>query len=91
MSIELKTPESSLIYTYEWQNAIPEGVDLVSVANTVPTGLTLDGEQIDTLAQLSTVEVGAGVHGGLYLVKALAVLSSGEKVPASFTLRVSAG
>jgi hypothetical protein len=90
MSIELKTPAASLIYTFEWQDAIPEGVDLVSVEHTVPEGLTLVAQQTDQLAQLSTVEVGGGVHGGIYLVKALALLSSSEEVPADFTLRVSA-
>jgi hypothetical protein len=47
MSIELKTPDASLIYTFEWQDAIPEGVDLVSVEHTVPEGLTLVAQQTD--------------------------------------------
>lgn len=90
-SIQLKTPDADLVFTYNWSDDIPAGAALQSVQNTLPADLSLISAQIDTANKLSTVQIAGGVHGKTYLVKALATLDEGEDIPGMFTLRVSNG
>lgn len=86
--IELKTPDADLIYEFDWTEQLASGVTVVSVAHSVPDPLILIKELTDTEAGQSLVEIAGGLHGGIYVITALATLSTQEKVPAQFTLRV---
>jgi len=86
----LKTPQASLVYTFDWSDALPAGVLILSVSHTVPAGLTKISDSTDVDGKMSSVDVGGGTHGGLYVVNALALLNNGESVPDSFTVRVFA-
>lgn len=86
-SIQLKTPGADLVFTYDWSDDIPDGVDLVSVVNTLPSDLTIETEQVDAANKQSTVKISGGLHGQRYYVEALATLSDGEEVPAGFIIR----
>lgn len=88
--IQLKRPDADLDYTFDWSDDIPDGVVLQSVDHTAPAPLAVELQQTDPDSKQSTVRISGGVHGGLYLVTALATLDDGEEVPGSFTLRVSA-
>lgn len=88
-AIQLTSPGTSLVFTYDWSSDVGNGVALVSVVNTLPSGLALELEQIDIPNAQSSVQVNSSVPG-IYLCRALATLSDGEVVPDSFTLRVSA-
>lgn len=88
---ELKTPNASLIYTFDWSLNIPEGETLVEVTHTLPAPLSKDLEQTDTEGLRSTVQISGGVHGGRYWIEAEATLSDGETVPGGFLLRVMDG
>jgi hypothetical protein len=90
-SVQLKTTDADLVWTYNWSNDIPNGVTLLSVVNVMPSGLTVTSEQVDAANKLSTVQISGGTHGQRYYVKALATLSEGEDVPAGFVLRVLDG
>jgi hypothetical protein len=87
-AVQLKSSDSDLIFTYDWSNDIPDGVSLVSVVNSLPDGLAITTEQTDSTGKQSTVQINGGAHGQRYLVRALATLSEGEDVPASFIIRV---
>jgi len=89
-SIQLKTPGADLLYTFDWTADLPPEVSLDSVEHTVPPPLERVSQQTDAANGLSTVMIGGGEHGKLYLITALATLTDGEEVPGSFTLRVSA-
>lgn len=89
--IQLKTPDADLVYTFDWSDDIPDGVQLDSVVHLVPAPLEIELEQTDPATNRSTVQISGGVHGKTYLVKALATLTEGEDIPGMFTLRVSNG
>ena len=88
--IQLKTPDADLVYTFDWSDDVPDGAQIQNVEHTVPDPLVRVLQQTDSTNKLSTVQISGGVHGKIYLVKALATLDEGEGIPGSFTLRVSA-
>jgi len=89
--IFLQRDDASLRYTFDWSADVPAGVTLSSAVHTVPSDLTLVTEDTDTLAQTSTIQMTGAHHGGIYLIKALALLSNGEQVPGEAILRVFNG
>lgn len=86
--IELKAPDATLLYEFDWTQELPEGVTLVSVVHSAPAPLQMLEEQTDAASGTSIMRIGGGAHGALYVVTALATLSDGEQVPAQFTMRV---
>lgn len=85
--MQLKTPTTDLIYTFDWTADLDEGIQLVSVAHFVPLPFVLKASAIDITSGLSTVEITGGTHGALGVVRAEATLSSTEVIPGQFTLR----
>ena len=88
--IQVKTPDAVLVYEFDWADEVPAGASLLSVTHVVPSPAAMVANTFDAQAKTSTVAVGSGVHGGLYVISAEATLSTGETVPAQFTLRVIA-
>jgi hypothetical protein len=80
--------DGKLDYTFDWADDIEAPITLVTVSHTVPSELSIDSEIVDTADNTSTVIIAGGVHGGTYLIKALAILSNGLQVPGEATLRV---
>jgi hypothetical protein len=88
VTVFLQRTDGVLDYTFDWADDVNEPLTLDSVTHAVPEGLTLAGETTDVSALTSTVFLTGGVHGHTYLIKALAVLSNGVKVPGEATVRV---
>lgn len=86
-ALRLKTPDAVLTYTFSWADVIVDPVVLDSVAYTVPTGLTLDTQVLDSEGKASSIVLSGGSHGVDYLVTARATLSNGEKPTGSLTVR----
>ena len=86
--VQLKTPGGSLTYEFEWQDQVPNGVTLLNVVHSAPPPLQIQQSEYDSVALISKVRISGGVHGALYVVTAIANLSTGEGVPGQFTLRV---
>lgn len=77
-----------LYYTWDWSGQIAEGVALVSVTYDVPTPLEKFYESApDTVNGQSTIGIRSSTHAGLWNVRAVAALNSGEKVTSSITVR----
>lgn len=88
MTVFLQRTDGVLDYTFDWADDISAPLTLDSVTHTVPDGLTLAGETTNASALTSTVFLTGGTHGRTYLIKALAVLSNGVKIPGEATVRV---
>jgi len=86
--IELKDPGAELSYEFDWSAEQTTGVTLVSVTHSAPDPLVILTEYTDAPNWTSVVRIGGGVHGQLYVVSATAVLSSGDSIDGTFTLRV---
>jgi hypothetical protein len=80
--------DGKLDYTFDWSDDIEAPITLVTVSHVVPEDLSIDSELVDEDAATSTVILTGGVHGGTYLVKALATLSNGILVPGEVTIRI---
>lgn len=78
-------------YQFDWQDALPNGVSLVSVVHTVPIPLEIVSETTDTASKKSTVMVRGGVHGMRYLLHGLATLDNGETLRRQGVLRIFVG
>jgi hypothetical protein len=94
MSVQLKTPDADLIYTFDWNKDLstdPTGPVSLSadVVHTVPAPFEKVAESTNTTAGTSTIRIRGGQHGDIDVIHALAPLSTGEKIPGSFTVRVS--
>ena len=88
MTVFVQRTDGKLDYTFDWSDDVEDPITLESVTHTVPDGLTLASETTNTSALTSTVFLTGGRHGGVYLVKALALLSNGVQVPGEATIRV---
>lgn len=88
MTVFVQRTDGKLDYTFDWADDVSDPITLVSVTHTVPEELTLDSQTTDTSGLSSTVFLTGGVHGGTYLIKALALLSNGALVPGEATIRV---
>jgi hypothetical protein len=75
----------------DWNADLPDGEKLVSVIHTVPAQFEKVSEQVDADNGLSTVRVSGGQHGDVEEVTALATITTGERIPGAFTLRVMRG
>ena len=64
--------------TFDWSDALPTGVTVISATHTMPNGLTLVTES--NTATTSTARISGGSHGRSYQLKGTAVLDSGETV-----------
>jgi len=89
MTVYLQRTEGSLRYTFDWEDDVPSGVTLESVEHTVPSPLTRVDQTTDSVAKTSSVQIAGGAHGGVYLIRALATLSNGERVDGETALRVA--
>lgn len=87
--IFLKDPGTSIDVPFDWTDSLATGVTLSSVVHTPPAGLTKVGEATDTANSKSTVRVGGGTNGTLYVVKAAGTLSSGEVIVKEAPVRVA--
>lgn len=81
MTLFAQSTEGSLKYTFEWADAIPQNVSLVSVSYSMDSSLTLDSSLTDPDGQTSTIQVSGIEHGGYYVIKAIATLDNSERVP----------
>lgn len=86
-----KRTTAKFAYTFEFEDLIPSGVTMTGVTHSVPDGLVMDDDAVDTGASSSSVLLSGGTHGKTYEVVAIATLSNDEKVPQSFTLNVFDG
>jgi hypothetical protein len=87
-SVFVQRTDGKLDYTFDWSDDIEAPITLVSVSHVAPSDLSVDSEIVDTATNTSTVILSGGVHGGTYLVKALALLSNGIQIPGEETLRI---
>lgn len=87
MTVFVQRTDGSLVYTFDWEDDVPADVTLDSVTHTADA-LTIVSQTTDSVALTSAVQVTGAVHGGTYLIKALALLSNGEAIPGEATLRV---
>lgn len=83
-------PSDSELYTFTWDD-LPAGVSLASVVHTPPSPLVKGTESTDTVAGTSTCVISGGVHGGWYVIDAVATLSNGRTRVGQFLLRVFNG
>jgi hypothetical protein len=83
----VKDPAAELLYTFDWTDVCTGSATLVSVAYTVPPGITKVTENLDSMNNQSTIMLTGGTHGVDYVVEAKATLSNGEKPDASIVVR----
>jgi hypothetical protein len=88
VTVYVQRTDGKLDYTFDWADDIDDPITLESVSHTLPDGLILASETTNTSALTSTVFITGGVHGGTYLVKALALHSNGVQIPGEATIRV---
>ena len=85
--IAIKTPAETLHLRFDWNEALPDGVTLTSVAHTVPGGAVEESE--DTNGDgTSDLDISGGAHGALYQLTIVATLSDASTVTRSWPLRI---
>ena len=89
VAIPVKAPGDNIDFEMSWSGL--GSATLVSVAHTVPTGLTKVGESTDADSGTSTVRVSGGTHGALYSIVGVATLDTGRTLERSFPMRLIAG
>lgn len=86
-----KDPEAEYNWEFNFSAELPTGATVTGIAATVPAGLTLEQQTLDLPNARSVVRISGGVHGQIYEVRAIAVLSNLEEIPGTLTLRVFRG
>jgi len=89
--IFLTDPDTAIDVPFDWNDSLGDGVTLTSVAYTVPEDLSKGADDTDTEAGLSKVRISGGTNGTLYVLEAIATLSSGELITKRAPIRVMAG
>lgn len=86
--IPIKDPDADLLLTFDWSAVLSSGVTLASVVCTVAAPITKANEATDTLDATFDVDIGGGLHAGLYLVSMVATLSNGQTVSRDWPIRL---
>lgn len=79
--IFVQARSGSLKYTFEWADAIPANVDLISVSYQVPSYFTLVSQVTDVDNKTSTVQIAGIQNGARGVITATAQLTNSEAVP----------
>lgn len=87
----LKGSGEKLQYQFNFANQVVAPVTMTSVSYVLPAGIVLESQATDTVNKTATAILSGGTHGGVYDVIARALLSSGETVDATCTIRVHDG
>jgi hypothetical protein len=80
-------PDVTSFCQIDWSAALPTGVTLVTVAYTIPAGLVLVDEAIDTDLGKSAIKLSGMTHGSMFQVPAVATLSNAQTLPCTAPLR----
>lgn len=68
-SIFEKDPTARLVYGFDWTEWLPDGHGISTSDWDVPTGLTYNGDQVDTDSDVTSVILSGGTKGQSYVVK----------------------
>jgi hypothetical protein len=85
--IWLVDPDSESYCEVDWSGLLPSGVQLESVAYTLPSPLTNEGEAITTLAGKSAILIDGATHGSMHQIAIVATLSNAMTIPFTAPLR----
>jgi hypothetical protein len=85
--IALKTPAETLYLRFDWNDAIPDGATLVSVAHSVPDG-AVEGDEDTNGDGTSDLDVIGGTHGQLLQLTIVATMSDASTVTRTWPLRI---
>lgn len=86
--IPVKDPDADLLLTFDWSAVLSDGVTLVSVVCTVPAGITKANEDTDAVEATFEVDIGGGLHAGLYIVSLVATLSNAQTASRDWPIRL---
>jgi hypothetical protein len=85
MTIAIFDPTDSALQSFDWTDALPDGVTVSSVTHSVESPMTVLSESNTTTT--SSAKLSGAAHGGYYMVSASATLSNGEVINRQFPIR----